>query len=59
MKELEDRVEENSHKGEEKDNGLKNRKKRFKKLEYCLRLSNISIIWVGGGERNKEKLMWK
>lgn len=51
MKELEDRVEENSHKGEEKDNGLKNRKKRFKKLEYCLRLSNISIIWVVGGRK--------
>ena len=30
MKELEDRVEENSHKGGEKDNGLKNRKKYLK-----------------------------
>lgn len=52
MKELEDKKLRKILTKEGKDNGLKNRKKRFKKLEYCLRLSNISIT---GGEKGIKK----
>lgn len=53
MKELEDRVEENSHKGGKKDNGLKHRKKRFKKIRILPQA--IQYLNNLGGKKEKKK----